>query len=124
MKFNEWFVSMCIKHKMEPSNVAIAIGKSPAAASYWVNERSDPRKTTIKQIENVFGETFDANLETEKSLTISDEGDVLSDVERELIFAFREFSDEGQKKVLDYVSDLQNAGIYKRDYQPEMVSGK
>ena len=61
--------------------------------------------------------------EIKKSPTISDESVTLSVVERELIASFRDFSDEGKKKVLDYVSDLQNTGIYKIDRKSCRVAG-
>ena len=49
---------------------------------------------------------------------------VLSDIELSLLSSFRDLPEEGQTKLLSYLSDLQMAGIYKRHSPARMAAGK
>ena len=58
MDFGDWFASMCNKIGESPSTVAKNIGATPAAASYWFNNKKTPKKTTLVKLEEYFGEKF------------------------------------------------------------------
>lgn len=59
MYFAHWFAEMCNKHETTPTAVAIAVGVSPTSASYWLNGRNMPKKTTILKLEKYFGEKYE-----------------------------------------------------------------
>ena len=66
MQFSEWFVKMCANKGVSASEVAEAIGVTPASASYYATGRNMPKGTTLYRIEQYFGEKYEKN-DTAKS---------------------------------------------------------
>lgn len=106
MLFSDWFAEMCNKNSTSPSIVAENIGVSPAAASYWIRNRSVPKKTTLAKIESFFGEKYspDSKIEKEKSPTSEDVE--LDELGQELVELLIKLTPDEERQVYSFVQGL------------------
>lgn len=97
MEFAEWFVEMCNRHNVTPTDVAKAIGVSSASASYWVSGRNTPKQTTLARIEDYFQEKYDDTLQS------------IKDEERALLHSYRTMTEEQKKMMQTFIRGIKNA---------------
>jgi transcriptional regulator with XRE-family HTH domain len=82
------------------------------------SETKDPQISSIIKIANALEVSADYLVFGEVRKPAAE----LSPVEVQLISDFRSMNDEGQEKVVSYVGDLIQTGIYKNNHQAGVVS--
>jgi transcriptional regulator with XRE-family HTH domain len=82
------------------------------------SETKDPQISSIIKLANALDVSADYLVFGEVHRPANE----LSPVEARLIGDFRSMNDEGQEKVVSYVGDLMQTGIYKNNHQAGVVS--
>ena len=101
----------------ETLSVASGIPKG-TLAKILGSETKDPQISSIIKIAHALDVSADYLVFGVSHSPVSD----LSAAETSLVKNFRELNDEGQEKVIGYVGDLIQTGIYKNNHQSGMVS--
>ena len=108
------------KNKLTQSELAERVGVSHNTISSWESGTNSIDVEVLFKICSVFEISVNemygtySNVQTE-SLNIN---------ERNLLYNFRSFNDEGQEKVLSYVDDILTSGKYIKNYSSGLVEEK
>lgn len=93
------------------------IGKSGKTVSAWENGRGQPDADMLLTLCELYKIDSIAELYGEIPALPA----TFSKSELLLLEAFRNFNEEGQEKVLSYISDLESSGQYKKDCTAGLV---
>ena len=85
------------------------VGKSAKTVSGWEHGRGQPDADTLFLLCELYGIKSIAEFYTDHAMLDSS---VLSNEEIKLLQAFRQLSEEGQSKMVDYADDLVQSGKY------------
>lgn len=115
-------LAMRLRNFREKSGLTIyevgeKIGKSGKTVSAWENGRGQPDADMLLTLCELYKIDSIAELYGE----IAPSPTALSKSELSLLEAFRNFSEEGQEKVLAYICDLESSGQYKKDSAAGLV---
>lgn len=98
MTFYEWFVEMCVKHEKDATVVACDIGLSATSATYW-KKGSVPKDTTIKRLEDYFGEKYPR---------VDDVLTKLKEEDRAFLHSYATMTDEQKNMMRIFAKGLKN----------------
>ena len=79
--FYDIYCELCKKNGLTPGGAAAKIGFNRASVTVWKNSGRAPKEELLLRIANFFHVSVDYLLGTEKASTISDEHDILDDID-------------------------------------------
>lgn len=102
--FYDVYSSLCKKNGKKASVVAAELGINKSNVSNWKNNGYTPRGEALQKIADYFGVTTDFLLGNEKTPPVNQErlGEIfsLSDIEKQIILAYRNADEAGRIGVL------------------------
>ena len=107
--FWQIFERLCTQAGKSPTRVAADLGLTSGSVAGW-KKGAAPRNNTVKQIADYFGvpvETLTADAAALPSVT-------LAAGESELLQYYRDFTREGQGRLLDCAASMKKSGLYEQ----------
>lgn len=92
--FYDNFVKLCASINKRPSAVALEIGINKSTVSNWKMRGTHPTDSTLQMIADYFDITVDELLSENENKPAPDDGNELTDVQREALKLIHEMSDD------------------------------
>lgn len=101
--FYDIYCELCQKSGLTPSGAAAKIGFNRASVTMWKNSGNAPKQDLLIRIANFFDVSVDYLLGKENAPTVSDERDILDDIDYAFYGEYRQLSEDDKETVRDMV---------------------
>lgn len=117
--FNNRLKSIITSRNITQANLSRMTGITQSSISDWLRGIYEPKQDKVDIVARALGVSpsylmgwEDDNKDAAREGTLNFTSENISGEEKELLETYRNFSEEGREKVLDYVRDLERTGLY------------